>query len=525
MSRAGASHHSPARPAGATGSPPAGPAGPDLGLALALALACAYVAAFVIVAVARLPYPFELEWLEGLVLEHVHRVLAGQPIYVAPSLDFVPLNYTPLYYFVSAAFAAVLGQGFVALRLVSLLSSLGLLAMIASLVRRETGKWSAGALAAGIFAATYRRGGAWLDIARADSLYLLLLLAGAYVLRREARMRGALLAAALWTLAFLAKQSAPIVLAPLVIWSLVRAPKRGAILAGALAAGCGLSFLALDASSHGWFRYYVLDVAGRHPVDWTLALNFPLKYLPWVLIALALGVAAARRGVEREPCEFYAAFFAGLIASAWHLTLYRGGYDNVLLPACLAAALAGGLGWGWIGAASRASAAPAQRAARSAAPRAALLATLAIVVQLAILAYDPLAQIPTTADRIEGQHLVETLENLPGRLFIPSHDYLARRAGRPPTANLMPLMDVVKGGNGPVETGLWQALRDSLHARAWGAVVLDSKDWLLEEVQTSGYTVIARPFNRPDVFWPRTGMRSRPEWVLVPLESVPRLKP
>jgi hypothetical protein len=24
------------------------------------------------------------------------------------------------------------------------------------------------------------------------------------------------------------------------------------------------------------------------------------------------------------------------------------------------------------------------------------------------------------------------------------------------------------------------------------------------------------------VFWPRTGMRSRPEWVLVPLESVPR---
>jgi len=125
----------------------------------------------------------------------------------------------------------------------------------------------------------------------------------------------------------------------------------------------------------------------------------------------------------------------------------------------------------------------------------------------------------------EREHLVETLENLPGRLFIPSHDYLARRAGRPPTANLMPLMDVVKGGNGPVETGLWQALRDSLHARAWGAVVLDSKDWLLEEVQTSGYTVIARPFNRPDVFWPRTGMRSRPEWVLVPLESVPRLKP
>ena len=299
------------------------------------------------------------------------------------------------------------------------------------------------------------------------------------------------------------------------------------VLAAALAAGCGLAFLALDAASHGWFRYYVLDVAGRHPIDWTLALHFPLRYLPWVLIALGVGGAAARERwaqVEREPREFYAAFFAGLIASAWHLTLYRGGYDNVLLPAYLAAALAGGLGWGWIASAPRAGS-PTQRPAARARATPRLAATLAIVVQLAILVYDPVAQIPTTADRTEGQHLVETLENLPGRLFIPSHDYLARRAGRPPTANLMPLMDVVKGANGPVETGLWQALRDSLHARAWGAVVLDSKDWLLDEVQASGYTVIARPFNRPDVFWPRTGMRSRPEWVLVPLESVPRLKP
>jgi 4-amino-4-deoxy-L-arabinose transferase-like glycosyltransferase len=491
--------------------------------ALALALAGGYLLMFVVVALARLTYPFELEWIEGVVLEHVHRVLAGQPIYVAPSLDFVPLNYTPLYYYVSAAFAAVLGPGFLPLRLVSLLSSLGLLALIAWLVRCETGRWPAGVLAAGIFAATYRRGGAWLDIARADSLYLLLLLAGACALRWDPRrVRGALAAAGLWTLAFLAKQSAPVVLAPLVIWTLVRSPRRGVVLAVALAAGCGLSFAALDAAHHGWFRYYVLDVAGRHAIDWTLALSFPLRYLPPVLIALAVGAAAALgRGarVERETREFYACLFAGLIASAWHLTLYRGGYDNVLLPAYLAAALAGGLGWGWIAAGpprgagtSRAPAGPSWRPA----------ATLALVVQFALLVWDPLAQIPTLADRTEGQHLVETLGNLPGRLFIPSHDYLARRAGRPPTANLMPLMDVVKGGNGPVERGLWQALRDSLHARAWGAVVLDSKDWLLEEVQTAGYQVIARPFNRPDVFWPRTGMRSRPEWVLVPLESVPR---
>src|SRR5258705_8359612 len=145
-------------------SSPARPAGPDAAQAIALALACAYVLAFVAVAFARLTYRFELEWLEGVVLEHVHRVLSGQRIYVAPSLDFVPLNYTPLYYYVSAAAAAVLGPTFTALRLVSLVSSLGLLALIAWLVRRETARWPAAGLPARLFAAAHPRGGARLHI-------------------------------------------------------------------------------------------------------------------------------------------------------------------------------------------------------------------------------------------------------------------------------------------------------------------------------------------------------------------------
>jgi 4-amino-4-deoxy-L-arabinose transferase-like glycosyltransferase len=505
-------------------TPAARPAGPDAALALALALAGGYLLLFLIVALARLPYPFELEWLEGVVLEHVSRIAAGQPLYVAPEVAFVPLNYTPLYYYACAGAASVLGSGFAPLRLVTLLASLGILAILTLLVRREAGRWSAGLLAAGLFAATYRRGGAWLDIARADTLYLLFLLAGACVLRLDAqRIRGAIVCAGLWTLAFLTKQSLPVVVAPLVLWCLVREPRRGAVLAGALLAGCGLSFLALDAAHGGWFRYYVLTVAGRHDVDWTLAHRFPLRHLPWVLIALGLGVAAGSGRivrVERETREFYAVFCAGLLASAWHLTLYRGGYDNVVLPAFLAAALAGGLGWGWIAAAPRASQPNAPRPAAGA--RARVLSTLALVVQLAILVYDPAAQIPTRADRTEGAQLVETLANLPGRVFVASHDYLARLAGKGSTANIMPLMDVVKGGDGPVERGLWQALRDSLHARAWGAIVLDTNDWLLEEVQRAGYQVIARPFRQTDVFWPRTGMRTRPEWVLVPLESVPR---
>src|SRR5262245_36932728 len=121
-------------------SPHPGAAGPDALLALALALAGAYLLMFLIVAVARLSYPFELEWLEGLVLEHVRRILTGHSIYAAPTLEFVPLNYTPFYYYVSAAAALVVGPSFVPLRLVSLCAALAVLALAALLVRRETGR-------------------------------------------------------------------------------------------------------------------------------------------------------------------------------------------------------------------------------------------------------------------------------------------------------------------------------------------------------------------------------------------------
>src|SRR5262245_48188091 len=81
--------------------------------------ASAYVAMVVAVAVLRMSYPFELEWLEGLVLEHVQRLLHGRALYVRPSLEFIPLNYTPLYFWAGAAVSKLMGEGFLPLRLVS----------------------------------------------------------------------------------------------------------------------------------------------------------------------------------------------------------------------------------------------------------------------------------------------------------------------------------------------------------------------------------------------------------------------
>ena len=84
-------------------------------------------AVYLYVALRRIGYPYELEWLEGGAVEIVRRVAEGQSIYVQPSLHYVPYPYTPLYFWVSGALAHVTGVGFLPLRLVSLLVVPGLL--------------------------------------------------------------------------------------------------------------------------------------------------------------------------------------------------------------------------------------------------------------------------------------------------------------------------------------------------------------------------------------------------------------
>src|SRR5262245_57313877 len=72
--------------------------------AIVTGLSCLYLVAMIGVAIARLDYPYELEWLEGAVLSSASRLLHGQPMYPPPSLSYIPLNYPPLFH-MAAAFA------------------------------------------------------------------------------------------------------------------------------------------------------------------------------------------------------------------------------------------------------------------------------------------------------------------------------------------------------------------------------------------------------------------------------------
>lgn len=145
---------------------------------LVLAACAGYLGVFLWVAALRLVYPFEVEWMEGGMLTHAARLLDGQPIYAAPSADFVPFFYTPLYPTLLAGLSHLTGGlSFTLGRGVSLFFTLYTFALLFYIGRREAGP-RAGLVAAGLYAAMFRFTGAFYDVARPDAMFVALVLSG-----------------------------------------------------------------------------------------------------------------------------------------------------------------------------------------------------------------------------------------------------------------------------------------------------------------------------------------------------------
>src|SRR5215831_5931129 len=96
------------------------------------------VALLVYAVARRVAYPYDLEWMEGGMLNHALRLADGRGIYVPPSVHFVPYLYTPLYPAVLAALGHIAGLSYALGRAVSDVALAAVLALGAlAIVRRE----------------------------------------------------------------------------------------------------------------------------------------------------------------------------------------------------------------------------------------------------------------------------------------------------------------------------------------------------------------------------------------------------
>lgn len=474
-----------------------------LRLAIA-ALAVGFVGLYLFIALRRLGYGYELEWMEGGVVDHVRRVLDGEPLYGPPSVAFTPYIYTPLYYYVAAPVAWALGTGYAPLRLVSIVASLVTFGAIARLVVRETGDRWAGLVGAGLFAATFRLGGSWFDLARVDSLFLALTFAGLATARGARTPRRFALAGVLLSLAFLTKQQALLPALAMLPW-VARSGRRSLVAYGAtIAAGIGGSTLLLDRLSDGWYWAYIFELPARHArvpsvwvSFWTADLLRPLG------IALVVGVAALVAMRRRAPAAlwFHAPVAAALVATAYSSRLHSGGWDNVLIPAYGAIAVLFGLG---VAALVRRGAVAGRRAA-----------ALALCgLQFVALAYDPRDQIP---DAAAGDRFLAELRSVPGTVWVPGHGWYAARAGGATTAQGAAVSDVLRAD---VEWGrdlLGAELEEVVRAQRFDAVVVDSK--ARYSYLPDNFHRWYRPARKLALALPVTGTKTAPAEVWVPIRK------
>ncbi|MBP9203089.1 MAG: hypothetical protein KBG28_03935 [Kofleriaceae bacterium] len=524
----------------------------------------------------RLTYPYDLEWMEGGLLQHAYRIGEGHGIYVEPSIEFIPYLYTPLYPGLLAALGKVFGLGYTLGRVVSVLALIGIVAIAArSLVftghrRRRRGPRGAArrgdegaarpvALAGliaglGLFAAAYPYMDGWYDLVRADTLALAMITGGLVLaggVHHGAGWRGdarAAAAAATLALAFFAKQTAVLyvawgglivvaVHAPMLAarwrdgraWGL--AARRG-VTYGVVAGAIGLGGTALlQRTTGGWFWTYVYQVHQDHDFNmdrfWRSFDNILMHFRPMTALALigllvVVGHALVRRRLL--PGGGAMLLWAGTFALSTLLGAIGWGTEfahfNAYMPAflhgALAAAAAVAVSW-QLG--RRISARAAARATRVLVP--ALLAGAALAglgASAWAWRWKPAHFTPRPADRAGGDALIAQLRGVGGEVWAPSHPWYLHLAGKEMYVHRMGIKDVTARKPRPV-----RGFPDAIRAQRFAGLLLDERDLHLEwPLITSLYRpeVGIAPAQRPRLY---SGAKVRPEALWVP--AVPATVP
>lgn len=399
-----------------------------------------YLLAFLYVALFSISYPYGIEWLEGHVMEIAARAHRGGAVYIAPSLDYVPFLYTPLYYYVTSLFMYPMGVDYESGRIVSILATLGTCCMLYRWARAWDASKSTAITAAGLFASAYEITGRWYDLARVDNLSLFLLISAAYMLFNHRGALAALISALLFTLAFYTKQSAIMAAAPLLLWALVFHRRDGITASLTTAFAIGLTVLAANALSEGWFSFYVFDVPAGHGLNDKYLLGFFTSDLlahwwPLLLAALWPMLVLLRRN---RPLFFAMLSLAcGLIGSSYASRIHWGGHVNVLIPMAAFFALLTAFSLRiqpWLG--------------------------LLVLLQFALLYYSPNDLIPGDAQRDSNEQALAEINAIDGDIFMPDLQFVGWGEGKRSHVYGMAAYDIFRSKGERVES-----VQKAMHAQ------------------------------------------------------------
>jgi len=450
----------------------------------ALVSILAAVSGVVLVAlvVNHVPFPFHLDLMEGVVMQHARRALHGESIYPLPAPEFVPLAYNALFYIVAVPFLRVFGDSLPTLRIVSVLGMLGSAAATFALVRAHslsifTGRtdvpssssasadaratWWA-AIAAGLFCASYSAMDAYLDTAHSDAWLLCCALWGTYLVLRSsrgARVAGILvLVAGFWfkqhgaifvgaALVYLTWREGLIRSLPYWIIAIVLGPALYILAPGALL-GADFHFFTWHVPS-GWSQF------GAHTIPRVLL--YVMAFYPALALVALAGVWRAIRAREIGLLD--------LQLGAAALTAFMGSLDpgssyNVFIPLAAFTIVYG-----------------VTELARLS-ERVALWHGLRPAPVLALLAFATLLHDPRTfwlppSARASYADLQYTIRALPGRVYAPGIGQLVDGPQLFPGAHWVALDDIMRGPHrSAADSALSRSLLDPIRHPTMTAFVL-----------------------------------------------------
>lgn len=379
-----------------------------------------FIGAYLFITYHTLYYPYQMEWLEGAIMDSVARVYHGKPIFVPPSIEHIPLMYTQFYYYVAALFSFVMGLDFPAARMVSFLATIGTCTVVFLWLRKEGARWWLSLIGSGLFLATYELSNNWFNLAREDSLFVCLTMLGLYLLYFFESRRSAIASALVLLAAVYTKQPAGIILACVFAVEIFIRPRR-TFMVGLILGVLGLTIGGmLEILTDGWYLVYVEQIPRTTPKRWDYIHKFwPDDVYSHFEQGYMLIIVAAWMLFGREPKTLlrYAALFCGVMIAACISRVHVGGWPNVLMPAHAALAVMIMLA--------------VHKLSLDSNTWKKVVIYLLLLLQFHQLYFDPEKKIPTEQHYQAGKTYYDKLASLSGEVFIADMQFIQLRYGQP----------------------------------------------------------------------------------------------
>ena len=466
-----------------------------------MAVGILYTLLFFILSIGRLLYPYEIEFSEGTVLEHAVRIFQHKPLFTAPSISFVDLQYQPLYYYVTVGAMHLFGINYFSGRIVSFSSAILCAVLIFYIVYNETRSWNYSFIGLSLFFAAYGVTGYWYELARVDSLMVLFLVASIAFIRFWENRTMTILSAFVLALGFFTKQELIFYFVPGFLWVFLNDKRRAILYAASSLVFLGLGIFLFTQESGRWYWYFTFALpaaAGRDQLwyrMWGGTGSFLFTYYSaGALLLLYFGIFAWRKRNDRwkSPIGLILLFVITAIIQLALQSAHSGSYKNAAMPLAAIMAIAVPVAsfqlW------------------NSDDVRTRKFVVAALLIQFFGLFYSfknvPLVMI-TQKDRDSGAAFLSELKQIPGTVFVPGHSFLSTMAGNEPFANIDAIEDC---GVAADSTSHWlQAeLREAFAAHRFDAIIMDDGPHLPFD-SIPGYT-LAREINRgPHPFVTRMG--------------------